>query len=44
MNEDVHKYIANCTLCKREKAKMQMYPLQMTDIPDCPFHKTAIEA
>ena len=34
MNKDICKYIANCTPFKREKVKMQMYPLQMTDIPD----------
>ena len=37
-------YIANCTLCKRGKAKMQMYPLQMMDIPDQPFDKIAIDS
>ena len=31
MNKDFQKYIANCTLCHREKAKVQNYPLQMTD-------------
>ena len=43
MNKDINKYIANCTLCKREKAKMQMYPLQMIDIPDWPFNKISID-
>ena len=43
MNKDIHKYIANCTLCKREMAKMQMYPLQMMDIPDHSFNKIAID-
>ena len=33
MNMDIRKYIANCTLCCREKAKVQSYPLQMTEIP-----------
>ena len=42
MNKDIRKYIANCTLCHREKAKVQAYPLQMTEIPDRPFDKTAI--
>ena len=42
MNKDIHKYIANCTLWKSKKAKMQMYPLQMMDIPDRPFDKIAI--
>ena len=32
MNKDIRKYIANCTLCHREKAKVQVYPLQMTEI------------
>ena len=34
MNKDIHKYIANCVLCKKAKAKMQIYQLQMMDIPD----------
>ena len=42
MNKDIHKNIANCALCKRKKAKMQMYPKQMMDIPDQSFHKIAI--
>ena len=28
MNKDIRKYIANCVLCQREKAKVQHYPLQ----------------
>ena len=43
MNVNIHKYIKNCALCKREKVKMQMYPLQMMDIPDWPFDKIAID-
>ena len=43
MNKDIRKYIANCTLCCREKAKVQAYPLQMTEIPDRPFNKIAID-
>ena len=43
MNKDIRKYIANCTLCHREKAKVQAYPLQMTEIPDRPFDKIAID-
>ena len=43
MNKDIHKYIANCALCCREKAKIQNYPLQMTEIPDRPFNKIAID-
>ena len=41
MNKDIWKYIANCTLCHREKAKIQHCPLQMMDIPDWPFDKIA---
>ena len=43
MNKDIRKYIANCTLCHREKAKVQKYPLQMTEIPNRPFNKIAID-
>ena len=43
MNKDIRKYIVNCTLCHREKAKVQAYPLQMTEIPDRPFDKIAID-
>ena len=43
MNKDIQKYIANCTLCHREKAKVQSYPLQMTEIPERPFNKIAID-
>ena len=39
MNKDIRKYIANCTLCHREKAKVQAYPFQMMKIPDRPFQK-----
>ena len=39
MNKDIWKYIANYTLFCREKAKVQSYPLQMTEIPDRPFDK-----
>ena len=42
MNKDIRKYITNCTLCHREKAKVQAYPLQMIEIPDRPFDKIAI--
>ena len=27
----------------KEKAKVQAYPLQMTEIPECPFHKVTID-
>ena len=43
MNKDIQKYIANCILCHREKAKIQNYPLQMTEIPSRPFDKIAID-
>ena len=55
MKKDIRKYIANCTLCCREKAKVQDYPLQMMEIqvqayplqmmkiPDRPFDKIAID-
>ena len=43
MNKDIRKYTANCTLCCREKAKFQSYPLQMTEILEWPFEKIAID-
>ena len=43
MNKDICKYVINCVLCKREKARAQVYPLQMTDIPDRSFDKIAID-
>ena len=43
MNKDIQKYIANCVLCWWEKAKVQQYPLQMTEIPDTPFDKIVID-
>ena len=43
MNKDIWKYIANCALCHREKAKIQNYPLQMMEIPNRPFNKIAID-
>ena len=43
MSKDIHKYINNCALCKREQAKTQVYPLQMTDIRDKPFDKITID-
>ena len=43
MNKDIYKYINNCALCKREKARTQVYALLMTDIPDKPFDKIAID-
>ena len=43
MNKGIRKYITQCDLCCREKAKVQAYPLQMTEIPVCPFDKIAID-
>ena len=43
MNKDIRKYITNCTLCCREKGKVQAYPLQMTEILDRPFDKIAMD-
>ena len=42
MNKDIQKYIANYMLCCRERAKIQNYLLQMMEIPNRPFDKTAI--
>ena len=39
MNKDIRKYITQCALCCREKAKAEAYPLQMTEIPECPIDK-----
>ena len=43
MNKDIWKYIANCTLCCREEGKVQSYQLKMTEIPDRPFDKIALD-
>ena len=43
MNKNIWKYTANWTLCHREKAKVQLYALQMTDILDRPFDKIVID-
>ena len=43
INKDIRKYIANCTLSHREKAKVQAYPLQITEILDRPFDKIATD-
>ena len=42
MNKDIRKYITNCPLCDKEKAKVQAYPCQVTEIPDRLFDKIAI--
>ena len=43
MTKDIHKYIVNCALCCWEKAKIQNYPLQMTEISNRPFDTIAID-
>ena len=43
MKKDISKYITNYTLCCTEKAKVQAYPLQMTEILDRPFDKITID-
>ena len=43
MNKDIRKYFTQCALYHKEKAKVQAYPLQMTEIPVCPFNKIAID-
>ena len=43
MNKGIHKYIADCALCHREKAKIQNYPLQIMENPDRPFNKITID-
>ena len=43
MSKDIHKYINKCALCKRKKARIQAYPLQVTDISDRPFDIIAID-
>ena len=35
--------MANCALYQCDRAKVQQYPLQMTEIPDRPFDKIAID-
>ena len=37
MNKDIRKYIIQSALWHREKAKVKDYPLQMTEIPECPL-------
>ena len=43
MNKNIRKYIANCVLCQREKAKVQHYPFQIMEIPHRLFDKIAID-
>ena len=42
MNKDIRKYIENCILCPREKAKAQHYHLQMMEIWNRPLDKITI--
>ena len=43
INKDIRKYIIQCALCHREKTRVQAYPLQMTEIPECPFNLIAMD-
>ena len=43
MIKDIQKYIANCVLSRQEIAKVQQYPLLMTEIPHRPFDKIDID-
>ena len=43
VHKDIRKYIPNCILCQWEKAEVQQYPLQMTEIPDRPYDILAID-
>ena len=43
MAEDVKDYIQRCPACRQEKARLQSYPLHMTEIPDRPFNKIAMD-
>ena len=43
MNKDIDKCITNFALCKRERAKTQIYPLEVMDIPDQPLDKIAMD-
>ena len=42
MNKDIRKYIAQYALCCRQRAKVHTYPLQMTEITECPCNNIAI--
>ena len=41
--KDVKDYIQRCPACHQEKARVQSYPLHMTEIPDRPFNKIAMD-
>ena len=41
--KNVKDYIQRCPACRQEKARVQSYPLHMTEIPDRPFDKIAMD-
>ena len=43
MAKNVKDYIQRCPTCHQEKAQVQLYPLHMTEIPDRPFDKIAMD-
>ena len=43
MAKDVKDYIQRCPTCRQEKARVQLYPLHMSEIPDRPFNKIAMD-
>ena len=43
MAKDVKNYIQRCPTCHQEKARVQSYPLHMTEIPDRPFDKITMD-
>ena len=43
MAKDVKDYIQRCLACRQEKARVQSYPLHMTEIPDRPFDKIVMD-
>ena len=43
MAKDVKDYIQRCPACRQEKARVQSYPLHMTEIPNRPFDKITMD-
>ena len=43
MAKDVKDYIQRCPACQQEKARVQSYPLHMTEIPDRPSNKITMD-
>ena len=43
MAKDVKDYLQRCPACQQEKARVQSYPLHMTEIPDRPFNKITMD-